>query len=76
MSSINSTISQVAASNPAVAVAVNNQSTNSAILYSMQNQDSSIGGALGEAYTKESVTTQLLAGLSSSTLGRNIDIRA
>ncbi len=72
--SINDTISQVAATNPAVGVAVAVSSTKSALLAGMQTGDTALAGLLGALHTQAAEAGRLLPSVSS--LGQNVDLRA
>lgn len=72
---INSTISQVAASNPMAGMAVAMQSTESAILASLTTGDSQPAGQLGALYSQESEASQLLASVQPN-VGQNINTLA
>jgi hypothetical protein len=80
--SISSTISQYAATNPAVAVAVSKESTQNALLSSMNSDGSpaagasAAGGVLSALSQQQTEVETLLEGASDPNLGRNIDIRA
>ena len=73
--SISDTVSQVAATNPTVGVAVASAQTSSAILAGLQSGDTAIGSLLGTASTQAQITNQLLSSIDSN-LGQNVDLRA
>lgn len=73
--SISDTISQEAASNPAVGLAVARASTESAILASLQSGDSSVGSLLGAISNQAAETNQLLSSLTPN-LGQNVNTTA
>jgi len=72
---ISDTISQVAAANPIVGVAVANQSMNSAILAGLQTGDTQTAALLGAASGQALEASQLLASLTPH-LGQNLDTTA
>jgi len=74
--SISDTISQYAATSPAVANAQADANTKSALLYSLQSGDSATGGLLGSLSQQANEVESLLASASPSFLGQNIDIKA
>ena len=83
--SISSTISQYAATNPAVAAAVDTQETDAAILTGLQTGDTSTGALIGTVYTQATEDAALLNGInpvtsastsSTPSLGSNVDIKA
>ena len=69
--SISDTVSSVAASNPAVGVAVARQSTGSAILAGLSAGDSSTAPVLASLGGQSSEVSQLLASLQPN-LGQNV----
>jgi len=73
--SISDTISQVAATDPTVGVAVASAQTKSAIVAGLGTGDAALGGLLGAASTQALETSQLLSGLTPN-LGQNVDLRA
>ena len=73
--SISDTVSQVAATNPSVGVAVASAQTNSAILAGLQSGDTSLGSLVGAASTQAQIASQLLSSLDTN-LGQNVDLRA
>jgi hypothetical protein len=74
--SINTTIGQVAATNPVVAGAVADQNTKSALLYSLRSGDSATGGVLGGLYQQKNEAATLPDSISPAYLGQNIDVKA
>jgi len=72
--SLSSTISQYAAKDPAVAVALSDANTKSALLSDMQSNETPTGNLLSDVYQSEANT--LLSAASPSHLGQNIDIQA
>ena len=73
--SISATVGQVAASNPAVGVAVAVSQTKSALIAGWQTGDTAMTGLLGALGTQASTSSQLLASLATG-LGRSLDTRA
>lgn len=72
--SITDTVSQVAATNPAVGVAVSNASIKSAIVAGMQTGDTAVAGLLGALNSQALQANTLLSSLSG--LGQNVDLKA
>ena len=72
--SINDTISQAAATDPVVGVAVAGGDTKKAILAGLQTGDSQLGTLLGAASQQSVTANQLLASITR--VGQNVDLRA
>ena len=72
--SINDTVSQAAATNPVIGVAVAGASTKQAILAGLQTGDTALGSLIGAASQQAVTTNQLLASLTK--VGQNVDLRA
>lgn len=72
--SILDTVSQAAATDPIVGVAVAGGNTKKAILASLQTGDPGLGSALGAAGQQAVTANRLLASLTK--LGQNVDLRA
>ena len=72
--SITDTVSQAAASNPAVGAAVAASSEKSAILAGMQSGDPATAALLGAESAQALTANQLLSSLSG--LGKYVDIKA
>ena len=70
--SINDTVSQVAASNPIVGVAVAQASTNSALLAGLQSGDPTLGSLVGAITSQSQEDSSLLAQLQPN-LGQNVN---
>ena len=73
--SITDTISQVAATNPVVGVAVAKQSADSAILTGWQTGDTATSALLGAVSGQALEANQLLSSLTPN-LGQNVNTRA
>ena len=73
--SISDTISQVAATNPVVGVAVAKQSADSAILEGLQTGDTATSALLGAVSGQALEANQLLASLTPN-LGQNVNTSA
>ncbi len=73
--SISDTISQVAATNPVVGVAVARQSAEGAILEGWQTGDTATSALLGAVSGQALEANQLLAGLTPN-LGQNVNTSA
>ncbi len=73
--SISDTVSQVAATNPVVGVAVARQNADSAILAGLQTGDSGTSALLGALSGQALEANQLLASLTPN-LGQNINTTA
>lgn len=73
--SISDTISQTAAANPLVGMAVATQSVKGAILAGLQTGDAAFGSLLGAAGGQALEASQLLAMLAPH-LGRALDVQA
>lgn len=73
--SIRDTVSQTAASNPFVGIAVATQSANSAILAGLQTGDTDLGALLGAINGQALEANQLLATLTPH-LGQSLDMQA
>jgi len=73
--SITDTISQVAATNPVVGVAVARQSADSAILAGLKTGDTATSALLGAVSGQAVEANQLLASLTPN-LGQNVNTRA
>ncbi len=73
--SITDTISQTAATNPLVGVAVATQSTKSAILAGLQTGDAATGALLSAISGRALEENQLLASLTPN-LGQNVNTAA
>ena len=73
--SISDTISQVAATNPVVGVAVARQSAEGAILEGLQTGDAATSALLGAVSGQALETNQLLASLTPN-LGQNVNTSA
>jgi hypothetical protein len=74
--SLSTTIAQVAASNPVVGAAVQDENMKSALLYSLQSGDSATSNLLGALYSKETEQETLFNSTSDPNLGQNIDVKA
>ena len=72
--SISDTVSQTAATDPVVGVAVASAQTQGAILAGLQSGDTSVGTLLGATDTQAQITSRLLSGLDAN-LGQNVDLR-
>lgn len=72
--SISDTISQTAATNPVVGVAVANQSIESALLSGMQTGDTTTASLLGALDSQSMEANTLLSSLTG--LGSKLDIQA